>query len=547
MSDGGVALAAPVPGAAPAQAFDAIIVGAGLAGLYQLYRLRQLGLRVRVLEAAPDIGGTWYWNRYPGARCDIESMSYAYSFSPELEQEWTWSERYATQPEILRYINHVADWFKLRGDIEFETRVAQAAFDEADGRWTVHTDGEAAYSGQYLILAVGCLSMPKPPEVPGLDRFEGRSYLTARWPHEPVDFSGQRVGVIGTGSSGVQVIPVIAEQAASLTVFQRTPSYTLPAKNRPLTEEEVADRKANYARWRESQRASYFGDAAPRPTKSALEVSAREQRETYQRGWELGALNGVVAAFYDILSDEQANETAADFVRSKIDEIVTEPAVAEALSPRSYPFGTKRPCLGTNYFDTFNRANVRLVDIGKNPLTEITEHGIQAGDQHYDLDAIVFATGFDAVTGAIRAIDIRGRNGQSLRDDWASGPRNYLGLAVAGFPNLFTITGPLSPSVLSNMVLSIEEHVNWITACIASMRDRGYTRVEATAGAQDKWVLHVREVGAATLFPRAESWYMGANVPGKPRTLLAYVGGVPAYHEKVADVAARDYEGFEFR
>jgi cyclohexanone monooxygenase len=512
-----------------------------------LYRLRQLGLRVRVLEAGPDIGGTWYWNRYPGARCDIESMSYAYSFSPELEQEWTWSEKYATQPEILRYINHVADRFDLRPDIQLQTRVSRASFDEAVGRWTVDADGPAVYSAQYLILAVGCLSAPKPPDIRGLERFQGQSYLTARWPHEPVDFNGQDVGVIGTGSSGVQVIPMIAEQAATLTVFQRTASYVLPARNRPLAEEEVTNRKANYPQWRAAQRESYFGDAAPKPTRSALEVSSQDQQATYQRGWKIGALHGIVAAFYDILTDEQANETAADFVRAKIHEIVTEPAVAEALSPRSYPIGTKRPCLGTDYFDTYNRPNVRLVNLRESPIDEITPRGIRSGTRHHDLDAIVFATGFDAVTGAIGAIDIRGRNGQSLRDAWDDGPRNYLGLAISGFPNLFTITGPLSPSVMSNMVLSIEQHVDWITACIASMRSRGYARVEAAADAQEKWVLHVQEVGAATLFPRAESWYMGANVPGKPRTLLAYVAGVPAYHEKCAEVTARNYEGFEFR
>lgn len=547
MSHGDVPLDGPPAGAASAQPYDAVIVGAGLAGLCQLYRLRQLGLSVRVLEVGPDVGGTWYWNRYPGARCDIESMSYAYSFSSDLEQEWTWNEKFATQPEILRYINHVADRFDLRRDIEFQMRVSRASFDDEIGHWTIHTDGQAVYSARYLVLAVGCLSMPKPPDIEGHDRFEGQTYLTARWPHEPVDFTGLHVGVIGTGSSGVQVIPMVAQQAASLTVFQRTASYTLPAKNRPLSEEEVAERKANYGQWRKSQRESYFGDAAPRPTRSALEVSAQDQQETYQRGWNLGALNGVVAAFYDILTDEQANETASGFVRSKIREIVTEPAVAEALSPRSYPFGTKRPCLGTDYFDTYNRENVTLVNLRESPIHEITPRGIRAGGRHYDLDAIVFATGFDAVTGAIGAIDIQGGNGQSLRDAWADGPRSYLGLAVNGFPNLFTITGPLSPSVMSNMVLSIEQHVDWITACIAWIRSRGYARVEATAGAQDKWVLHVQEVGAATLFPRAESWYMGANVPGKPRTLLAYVGGVPAYHEKCAEVAARDYEGFEFR
>jgi cation diffusion facilitator CzcD-associated flavoprotein CzcO len=526
------------------QTVDAVVVGAGLSGLYQLYRLRELGLTARVLETADDVGGTWYWNRYPGARCDVESLSYSYSFSPELEQEWTWSEKYPTQPEILRYINHVADRFDLRRDITFNTRVTSAAYDEVKRRWLVITDSGAVVDTQFLIMATGCLSTSKTPEVPGLDRFQGRTYHTGHWPHEGVDFSGQRVGVIGTGSSGIQSIPIIAEQAADLTVFQRTPNFSMPAGNRPLTEDEISEMKANYRAWREAQRTSGFGVPVPPATGPALEVEEEERNTVYQAGWDKGSLVAILASYTDTLTDKAANDTAAEFVRSKIREVVKDPELAEALSPRSFPFGTKRPCLDTGYYDTFNKEHVHLVDVRKTPLVEVTETGVRTSEDEYEFDAIVFATGFDAMTGALTAIDIRGKDGLSLKEKWGEGPRTYLGLAIAGFPNLFTITGPLSPSVLSNMIVSIEQHVDWVTDCIVALRERGIAEIEATTAAEDAWVEHVAEVGAYTLYPTADSWYMGSNVPGKPRVFMAYIGGVGTYRERCDQIAANDYEGF---
>ena len=523
---------------------DAVIVGAGIGGLYQLYRLRQLGLSARVLESAEGVGGTWYWNRYPGARCDVESLSYSYSFSPELEQEWTWSEKYPTQPEVLRYVNHVADRFDLRRDVTFSTRVTAATYDEASKRWQVETDTGESIDAQFVIMATGCLSVSKGPEVPGADRFEGRTYHTGHWPHEGVDFTGQRVGVIGTGSSGIQSIPIIAEQASDLTVFQRTPNFSMPAGNRPLSDTEVADMKAGYREWRQAQRQSSFGVPIEEATQSAHEVGDEERNTRYQDGWERGNLVAILGAYTDTLVDKAANDTAAEFIRAKIRATVEDPEVAETLSPRSFPFGTKRPCLDSGYYATFNKEHVHLVDLQKTPLAEITTKGVRTSEQEYEFDAIVFATGFDAMTGALMAVDIRGRNGLSLREKWGEGPRAYLGLTVAGFPNLFTITGPSSPSVLSNMVVSIEQHVEWITDCIAFLRDHDLAEIDPTTEAEDAWVDHVAEVGATTLFPTADSWYMGSNVPGKPRVFLAYIGGVGNYRQMCDDVAAKEYEGF---
>jgi cyclohexanone monooxygenase len=527
-----------------ARSYDAIVIGAGLSGLYQLYRLRELGLRTRVIEAADGVGGTWYWNRYPGARCDVQSMSYSYSFSPELEQEWTWTEKYPTQPEILRYINHVADRFELWPDITFNTRVTEAHYDEIDRRWLVTTDAGGEFGAQFLIMATGCLSAPKLPEIPGLERYRGRVHQTANWGKDEVRFDGLRVGVIGTGSSGIQCIPIIAEQAADLTVFQRTPNFSMPARNRPLSAEEVAGMKADYGAWREAQRTSRAGIPAQETLESALAASDAERAAKYQAAWDRGELTALIGTYIDILIDPAANATAAEFVRDKIRATVHDPEVAEALCPRTFPVGTKRMCLDTGYYETYNRPNVHLVDLRKTPLTEFTPTGIRTTTAEYALDAIVFATGFDAMTGALTAIDIRGRNGVDLASQWSAGPRNYLGLAMAGFPNLFTITGPLSPSVLSNMVVSIEQHVDFVTDCIAYMRERGYDIVEATPAAQDEWVQHVAEVGSFTLFPQAESWYTGANVPGKPRVFMPYIGGVGEFRIKCAAVAASGYEGF---
>lgn len=525
---------------------DAVVVGAGFAGVYQLYKLRELGLNTRVFEAGDGVGGTWYWNRYPGARCDVESMAYSYSFSPELEQEWTWTERYPSQPEILRYINHVADRFDLRRDITLNTRVTAATYDEHNGRWTVTTDTGEVVDTQFLIMATGCLSKSKLPEVPGAETFAGPTYHTGHWPHERVDFTGQRVAVIGTGSSGVQSIPMIAKEAAELTVFQRTPAYSFAARNRPLTDAEIAERKADYRTFREEQRASGFGVPFPVPTQSALEVSDEERTAKYQDAWDTGTLTALLAGYTDLITDKAANDTAAEFVREKIRERVHDPELAEILSPRSYPIGTKRPCLDTDYYEAYNLPHVHLVDLRATPLAGITPTGVKTVEREYPVDAIVFATGFDAMTGALNAIDIRGRGGVLLRDKWRDGPRTYLGLAIAGFPNLFTITGPCSPSVLSNMVVSIEQHVDLIADCLGHLQDQGKTIVEASVEAEDNWVAHVAEVSAGTLYPTADSWYIGANVPGKPRVFMAYVGGVGVYRQVCEGIVARGYEGFHF-
>lgn len=523
---------------------DAVIVGAGFSGLYQLHRFRQLGLSVRVFEAASGVGGTWWWNRYPGARCDVESLAYSYSFSPELEQEWTWSEKYATQPEILRYIEHVADRFDLRKDITFSTRVERTVYDRDRRRWTVTTASGEVVDARYLVMATGCLSVSKAPEIPGTERFRGPVYHTGHWPHEDVDFTGLRIAVIGTGSSGIQAIPELAKQAADITVFQRTPSFAMPARNRPLTGEEVRDRKATYREYRRQQRESSFGVPLPAPTKSALEVSDAERTAKYEDAWQKGILTAIRASFSDLLVSREANETAAEFIRSKIRAKVDDPETAELLSPRGYPYGAKRPCLETGYYETYNSRHAHLVDLKKTPLIEITEAGVRTTEGEHEVDAIVFATGFDAITGALRSIDIRGREGVALAEKWQDGPRSYLGLSVAGFPNMFTITGPSSPCVLSNMIVSIEQHVEWITDCVSWMREHDIEEIDASPEAEANWVRHVAEVGDGTLFPSADSWYMGANVPGKPRVLMAYVGGVGAYREKCDDVAAKGYEGY---
>ena len=524
-------------------AFDAIIVGAGFAGLYMLHRLRGLGLSARVYEAGSGIGGTWFWNRYPGARCDVESMDYSYSFSDELQQEWTWTERYASQPEILTYINHVADRFDLRRDIQLETRVTAAAFDEATNRWAIQTDRGDRVSAQFCIMATGCLSDAQVPKFKGLETFEGTRYHTGHWPHEGVDFTGQRVGVIGTGSSAIQSIPIIAKQAAHLFVFQRTPNFSIPARNAPLDSEYERRVKSDYAEFRRQARESRVGFVVERNDQSALEVSPEARQREYESRWSRGGL-GFNATFADLLTSKDANDTAAEFFRAKIQATVRDAAVAERLSPRDYPVGTKRLCVDTNYYDTFNRDNVTLLDVRRAPIEAITSHGLRTREAEYELDSLVFATGFDAMTGALLSIDIRGRAGTTLREKWAAGPRTYLGVATAGFPNLFAITGPGSPSVLSNMIVSIEQHVDWIADCLVYLREHELGGIEADVEAEDGWVAHVNEVGHATLYPLANSWYMGANVPGKPRIFMPYVGGVGAYRQKCDDVAAKGYEGF---
>ncbi len=527
----------------PKQQLDAVIVGAGFAGMYMLHRLRGLGLNARVIEAGAGVGGTWYWNRYPGARVDIESQEYGYSFDEALERDWRWTERYSSQPELLRYLNHVADRFDLRCDIHFETRVTAAHFDDETRLWMVKTDDGQYFTARFCIMATGCLSTPKELDFEGMDDFEGTIYKTSSWPQGGVDFSGQRVGVIGTGSSAIQSIPIIADQAAQLTVFQRTPNYSVPAHNRPLTAEEVTDWDNNRQAYRDDARAQ--GQAfRNEPTEAlAVETLAEAREAEFERRWRYGGFR-IGGAFADQGIDSVANGYAADFAARKIAEIVTNPATAATLTPKTYPFGTKRLCVDTNYYATYNRDTVSLVDLQQTPIDRITAKGIKTSGADYSFDSIVFATGFDAMTGTLGKIDIRGRGGVALKDKWAAGPRTYLGLMVADYPNLFMITGPGSPSVLTNMVMSIEQHVDFITDCIAHMSERQMTTIEATPEAETNWVAHVNEVADTTLYPLANSWYMGANIPGKPRVFLPYVGGFNVYVGVCNDVVAKGYEGF---
>jgi cyclohexanone monooxygenase len=532
--------------------FDAVVVGAGFAGLYMLLRLRELGMRVVVFEAGDGVGGTWYWNRYPGARCDAESMGYSYSFSPELEQEWEWTERYATQPEILRYADHVAERFDLKRDIRFETRVVEAHYREADNVWAVATDRGDQVEARFCIMATGCLSVPQRPDIPGLDDFEGPTYVTGEWPHEGVDFTGLRVGLVGTGSSAIQAVPVIADQAEHLTVFQRTANFSVPAENGPLDPDWVREFKEHYRDYREDSRHGLVSDFGAlvlpdaerkRAVGSTRSVSAAERDARYEELWQVGGAY-FMAAFEDTMLDSEANAAAAEFVRAKIREIVEDPETAEHLCPTSHPIGTKRICVDTGYYEAYNRPNVTLVDIAGTPIETVTAKGLRVRNVEYEFDVLVLATGFDAMTGALLGMDIRGVGGERLAEHWQAGPRSYLGLCVAGFPNLVTITGPGSPSVLSNMMVSIEQHVEWVTDCLRHMAEQGLTRLEAQRQAEDDWVEHVNEVANATLYPEGGSWYLGANIPGKPRVFMPYAGGVGAYREICDRVTARGYEGF---
>ena len=526
------------------QAFDVVVVGSGFAGMYMLHRLRGLGFSVRVYEQGSDVGGTWYWNRYPGARCDVESMQYSYSFSEELQQEWNWSERYAPQPEIMKYAQHVADRFGLRPDIVFNTRVDRAEFDEGNGTWEVATSDGRTVRAQFVVLATGCLSNARMPDIKGLSDFKGEVYHTGHWPHEGADFAGLRVGVIGTGSSAIQSVPVIAEQARHLFVFQRTPNFSIPARNAALTAEERDAVRKNYPEIRRFAREdARNGIYAELPDRGALDDGENARRVKYEQRWAKGGLTFMLA-YNNLILDKIANETAANFVREKIAEIVKDPATARRLQPDDHPIGSKRICVDTDYYATFNRPNVTLVDIRRGGIEEILPNAVRARGQAYEIDALVLATGFDAMTGSVAKIDIRGRGGRTLKQKWAEGPKTYLGLTSEGFPNLFIITGPGSPSVLSNMIVSIEQHVDWIGDCLAFMRNRGLVSMEATRDEEEKWVAHVNEVAQMTLYPRANSWYMGANIPGKPRIFMPYIGGVGVYRRICDEVAAAGYRGF---
>jgi cyclohexanone monooxygenase len=525
---------------------DVIVVGGGLGGLYTLYKMRELGLNAHAFEAGAGLGGTWYWNRYPGCRCDVESLEYSYSFSSELEQEWEWPERYAAQPQILAYVEHVADRFDLRKDVTLNARVATAHFDDSANRWNVTTDSGVTASAPFIVFATGNLSTPRVPDFPGLEAFRGETYHTGLWPHEGVDFTGKRVAVIGTGSSGVQSIPLIAEQASQLTVFQRTANFVLPARNRPTDSREEAQHKSTY---RERRAAAYdtpFGIAGyPAPTHKALDVPADERREAYTQKWAYGGTISFLYSYTDLLLDEAANETAAEFVRERIRETVGDPQVAEILCPDNHPIGTKRLILDTNYYETFNLDHVTLVDARKTPVERLTPDGLRTSSGEFEFDAVVFATGFDAMTGAMKEVDIRSDAGADIKSRWADGPRTYLGVMMADFPNLFMVTGPQSPGVKSQMILSIEQHVNFIGNCLTELQRRQCDRIVPTLEAETDWVEHNNQVAHSTLYPKANSWYMGANIPGKPRIFMPYVGGVHTYARRCNEIVANGYEGFE--
>ena len=531
-------------GPAPRQ-LDVAIVGGGLAGLYAIHRLRGMGLKVRAYEAGSGVGGTWFWNRYPGAHCDVESLEYSYSFSDELQQEWKWPERYGTQPEILKYINHVADRFDLRRDVQLNTRIKSALFDSKSSEWTLKTDAGEEIRARYCVMAAGNLSTPRVPGFKGIHDFKGKWYHTGLWPHEGVDFSGLRVGVIGTGSSGVQMIPIIAQQARHLTVFQRTANFSLPARNAPMETERESRHKADYpARRRAAYDTPFAIGGYPKPTRSALQVSEEERNAAYESKWQEGGSISYLYTYTDLLVNKDSNDTASEFARNKIRGMVKYQRVAELLAPKDHPIGTKRLCLDTNYYETYNRPNVTLVDVRSAPIQEITATGLRTAAQSFELDAIVFATGFDAMTGALREIDVRTSEGAALRDHWEGGPLTYLGLMVSGFPNMFVVTGPGSPGVKTQMIASIEQHVDWIADAIGHLRQQKLDRIEPTPQAEMDWVQHVNQVADSTLYPLANSWYMGANIPGKPRVFMPYVGGFDRYKRHCDEVAAKGYEGF---
>ncbi|MFN5283021.1 NAD(P)-binding domain-containing protein, partial [Bradyrhizobium sp.] len=528
------------------QQVDVAVVGAGFAGLYLLHRLRKAGFSAVALEEGGDVGGTWYWNRYPGARCDIQTIDYSYTFDPELDRAWTWSEKYATQPEILRYLGFVADRYDLRRDIRFGTKVTQATWDDATSRWLISTNNGANVSCRYYIMATGCLSSPKPPEIDGVKDFKGEIYFTGRWPHQGVDLKGKRVAVIGTGSSGIQSIPLIAEQAAQLTVFQRTPNFALPAGNGPVPDDRKAFFESDRAAYREQARWSMAGVPYPQQTVVSWQLSDAERRERFEKAWAAGDLVHILSQLWaDQAVDVDGNKVVADLIREKIGAVVKDPEIAAALAPHDHPFGAKRPCLDTNYYATYNRPNVTLVNLRQEPIKAITASGISTDKRSFDVDVIVFATGFDAMTGAIMAVHpISGRGGKSLSDVWAHGPQTYLGVTVAGFPNLFMITGPGSPSVLSNMAVSIEQHVDWVVERIAALRDAGFTTMEATDTAQAGWERHMADCATLTLHRLANTWYTGANVPGKPQGVMPYTGGVGPYRSICNEVVGRGMLGF---
>lgn len=527
------------------QHFDAVVIGAGFSGLRMLWELRQLGLTVRVIEAAPDVGGTWYWNRYPGARTDSESWVYAFSFSKDLQDEWNWTERYPTQPEALAYLQHVADRFDMRRDIEFETRMESAIYDETTSRWTVTTDHGDQYTCRYFIPATGVLSLPYTPPFPGIESFEGESYVTGRWPDKPVDFTGKRVAVIGTGATAIQAIPIIAQTAAQVLVFQRTPNYVLPARNYTISDDERQAIRSTYDTVWEQAREHFFGVAMENPVGALKDATPAEQQRILEYGWEIGGFRYIFETFSDLLIDDQSNEVAAEFIRNKIRAIVRDPETAELLCPKDYPLVGKRPPLGHFYYEAFNRDNVSLIDISENPITEITAHGVRTATDEHQADVIIFATGFDAVTGTLKSLDMRGTGGVLLRDKWDSGPRTHLGIAIDGFPNMFLICGPQTP--FANLPVVIDGIVDWIGQAIRFLEENGFTAMEATPDAVEAWGKHMDELVNATVLARGKrSWFLGDNIPGKTHAVLFYFGGVGNYRQECRGAAESGFKGFEF-
>jgi cation diffusion facilitator CzcD-associated flavoprotein CzcO len=522
---------------------DVVVVGAGFAGMYMLHRLRKMGYQVRVIEAGSGVGGTWYWNRYPGARCDVESLEYSYSFDEALQQEWEWTERYSGQPEILKYANHVADRFDLRKDISFNTRVLSAVFNETTDKWVVESDSGESVTAKFFVMATGCLSSTNTPDMDGIDDFRGEVVHTGRWPKEGVDLAGKRVGIIGTGSSAVQAIPVIARECAELTVFQRTAQYTVPARNEKLDPVKVRETKDRYKEFRDENFAmpAALGASLPQSKESVHEASEQDRATSFESWWESGGTS-FMRSYADLILDESANVYAAEFVRSKIEDIVTDPETARKLSPE-HIIGCKRLVIDSGYYETFNRPNVHLVDVSEDNIERVTSEGLKTAANAYEVDVLIFATGFDAMTGSILKVDIRGRSNLSIRDKWSAGPRTYLGLSVPGFPNMFMVSGPGSPSVLTNMIVSIQQHVEWISDCIAWMDETAHKTIEATVSAETDWVEHVNVIAHKTLFPSCNSWYLGANVPGKTRVFMPLLG-FPGYVRRCDKVASENYDGF---
>lgn len=523
---------------------DILVVGAGFSGLYMQIKAREAGFSSHVIEAGEGVGGTWYWNRYPGARCDIPSIEYSYSFSPELEKEWHWSERYAAQPEIRRYLEHVAERFDLARDISFATRMATAHWNEASADWSVETDRGDVLTARYVVLATGALSKPKVPDLPGLENFAGTILHSATW-DDKTETRGKRIAVFGTGSSGIQMIPQLAKAAGTLTVFQRTPNFAVPANNHPLTPEDLASAAEDLPEKREAARHSPLGFFKGSRPGSAKAQTPADRARRFEEQWGAGT-TGMLLSYEDLLFDEESNGHAAQFIRDKIAAIVKNPDKVRKMSPTAYPLGARRMCSEIGFYETMGQDHVALVDVREDPVVEITADTIVTKDGRYPVDIITFATGFDACVGTIKAIDIRGRDGASLSEEWDEGPRAYLGLAVAGFPNLFTVTGPGSPSVLSNVVVSIEQHVEWIAGCLTDLRARGNATIEADAQAEQDWMAHADEVAHQTLFPLADSWYKGRTRDGR-EVFMPYVGGVGAYRAKCDEVARAGYAGFTIR